>query len=124
MVQSYSKNVYTYPGTDKPTLKLLNKHVKPVISPHWRDLGVQLLEEKYTHKLNIIEKNNPKDVEACCKEMFEYWLTVDERACWNKLIIALEEIGQNTLAANFKQNILKGNFIDYYSYHRSSIAMY
>ena len=47
--------------------------------------------------------------------MFEYWLTVDERACWNKLIIALEEIGQNTLAANFKQNILEGNFIvDYY----------
>ena len=43
--------------------------------------------------------------------MFEYWLTVDERACWNKLINALEEIGQNALAANIKQNILKGNFI-------------
>ena len=43
--------------------------------------------------------------------MLEYWLRVDERACWNKLINALEEIGQNTLAANFKQNILKGNFI-------------
>ena len=41
--------------------------------------------------------------------MFEYWLTVDERACWNKLINALEEIGQNALAANIKQNILKGS---------------
>ena len=97
-------------------MKLLNKHVKPVISPQWRDLGVQLLEEKYTRKLNIIEINHPKDVEACCNEMFDYWLRVDERACWNKLLIALEEIGQNTVATNFKQNILKGNFIIYY-YH-------
>ena len=47
--------------------------------------------------------------------MFEYWLGVDEGASWNKLINALEEIGQNTLAASIKQNVLKGNFIGYCS---------
>ena len=72
---------------------------------------MQLLEEKDTHQLNIIETNHPNNVEKCCKEMLEYWLRVDERACWNKLINALGEIGQNTLAANFKRNISKGNFI-------------
>ena len=43
--------------------------------------------------------------------MFEYWLGVDEGASWNKLINALEEIGQKTLAASIKHNVLKGNFI-------------
>ena len=115
--------MYTYPGTDIPTMKLLNKHVNRVISPCWRDLGLQLLEEKYTPHLNIIEINNPKNVEVCCKKMFEHWLAVDEGACWNKLINALKEIGQNTLAANVKQNILKGNFIVYYYYHCSGICI-
>ena len=103
-------------GTDKPTLKLLSKYVKPIIAPQWRDLGVQLLLDKSTPKLNIIEKDNSKDIEACCREMFEYWLGVDEGASWNKLINALEEIGQNALAASIKQNVLKGNFIGYCSY--------
>ena len=95
-------------GTDKPTLKLLSKYVKPIIAPQWRDLGEQLLLEKNTPKLNIIEKDNPKDIEACCRKMFEYWLGVDEGASWNKLINALEEIGQNTLAVNIKHSTLKG----------------
>ena len=97
--------------------------MKPVIAPYWLDLGLQLLEEKNNPKLNIIEKNNPKDIEACCQEMFEYWLRVDERASWDKLISALQAIGQNTLAANIKQNILKGNIIVYCNYSAAVLTV-
>ena len=40
--------------------------------------------------------------------MLEYWLDVDPKANWNMLIDALEEIGQNALAHQIKQEILKG----------------
>ena len=89
----------------------MNIHVKREIAPKWYDLGLQLLQGEHRHELNIIKTNNIQNVEVCCREMFEYWLRVDETASWDKLISALQAIGQNTLAANIKQNILKGNII-------------
>ena len=89
-------------------MKLFNKHVRSTIATKWEDLGVQLLLDKNIPKLMVIKENNVQNVEACCGKMFEYWLEVDEEASWNKLINALEEINQNTLAVNIKQNILKG----------------
>ena len=89
---------------------MLNKY-KGRIAPHWYALGTQLLEEKYISQLNIIQKNNPVDVENSCYKMFEYWLRVDMKASWNKLINALEEIEQNTIADEIKQDVFKGNFI-------------
>ena len=69
-----------------------------------------MLLDRNIPNLGVIERNNVHNVEACCGEMFEYWLEVDEEASWNKLINALEEINQNTLAVNIMQNILKGIF--------------
>ena len=40
--------------------------------------------------------------------MFEYWLEVDEEASWNKLINALEGIGQCALVSKIRQDVLKG----------------
>ena len=94
--------------TDKPTIKLLNKY-KSRIAPQWYALGTQLLEDKYISQLNIIQKNNPVDVENSCYKMFEYWLSVDIKATWNKLIDALEEIGQSTIADEIKQDVFKGS---------------
>ena len=79
------------------------------IAPHWRDLGIQLLQEKYTHKLDVIQANHRNKVEDCCDEMFQYWLEVDTDANWNKLIDALEHIHQNTTAAEIRQDNLLGN---------------
>ena len=81
---------------------------KGEIAPHWNYLGIQLLEEKYVHKLKIIKEDHPADTERCCTEMFKYWLDVDTKASWNKLIDALKQIAQNTLAEKIKEDISKG----------------
>ena len=57
----------------------------------------------------MIERNHAQDTERCCRDMFEYWLEVDGRASWNKLMSGLEEIRQTTVVTNIRQNILKGS---------------
>ena len=79
------------------------------IAPYWRKLGIELLQEKYTHKLDVIKSDHPIKVEDCCDEMFQYWLEVDTDANWNKLIDALEHIHQNATAAKIREDILIGN---------------
>ena len=79
------------------------------IAPYWRKLGIELLQEKYTDKLNVIQADHPNKVEDCCDKMFQYWLEVDTEANWNKLIDALEHIHQNATAAEIRQDILIGN---------------
>ena len=96
-----------YTGTDKPSIKSLMKY-KGKMSPHWYALGTQLLEEKCFHQLKVIQKDSAHDVQSSCSKMLEYWLDVDPKANWNMLINALEEIGQNALADQIKQEILKG----------------
>ena len=78
------------------------------LAPHWYPLGTQLLEEKRSHQLKVIQKNSPNDVEVSWSRMLEYWLEVDSKANWNMLINALEAIGQDTLANQIKQEVIKG----------------
>ena len=79
------------------------------IAPHWRKLGLELLQENYTDKLNVIQADHRNKVEDCCDLLFQYWLEVDTEANWNKLIDALEHIDQNATAAEIRQDILIGN---------------
>jgi len=72
------------------------------VAPHWYDLGIQLLQEEYVCKLNIIQQNYPNDIERRCAEMFKLWLDVDTDASWDKLINALEQIGQILLAEKIR----------------------
>ena len=95
-------------GTGKPIIKSLMKY-RNKIAPYWRNLGIQLLPEKYADKLDVIQANHPNKVEDCCDEMFHYWLKVDTEATWNKLIDALEDIQQNETAAKIRKDNLKGN---------------
>ena len=97
-------------GTDKPTHKLLYRFVISQVASHWRALGAQLLQEESVHKLKNIKANYPHDVEKCCSEMFECWLETNTEASWDTLIVALEQIGQNAVAANIKKDVLKGIF--------------
>ena len=78
------------------------------IADHWYDVGLELLDQSYEHKLNIIKANHRNDVEECCHKMLQYWLQVDVEASWNKLIYSLEIIGLTTTAARVKQDILLG----------------
>ena len=79
------------------------------IAPYWRHLGIQLLQEKHTDKLDVINKNHSNEVEECCDTMFQCWLEVDTEATWNKLIVALEDIDKNATAAKIREDNLIGN---------------
>ena len=79
------------------------------IAPYWRKLGIELLQEKYTDKLNVIQADHPNKVEDCCYEMFQCWLEVDTEANWNKLIDALEHIHQIAIAKKVREDNLIGN---------------
>ena len=79
------------------------------IAPYWRDLGIQLLQEEYTDKLDIIQADHHHEVQVCCDKMFQYWLEVDTEANWNKLIECLEYIQQIATAAKIREDNLKGN---------------
>ena len=87
---------------------MLSSHVKDKIAPKWRDLGIELLNEEQCTQLDIIEENHSQNVERCCTEMFQYWLSADLQASWNKLINSLEQIGENALARKIKIDVLKG----------------
>ena len=94
------------PGSDRPSLKLLNRHVRKHFSFKWHDLGLELLEQEDEGKLKQIKSNNPNDVGECCKEMFEFWLEKCNTATWDQLIQALREVDLNNLASEI-QGMLK-----------------
>ena len=41
-------------------------------------------------KMNIIQANNPNNVQRCCNEMLAEWLKVDLDPSWKKLLDAIE----------------------------------
>ena len=94
-------------GSDKPTLKLLNRHIRNEITTRSEDLGVELLNEEQPSLLNNIAENKP-DVQSRCSELFKYWLRVDTDASWNKLIEALNKIDEHCLAEKIKSDVLNG----------------
>ena len=100
-------------STSKPKPKLddLNKLVRPKVARKWQDLGIELLSavENGVAKLDIIRDNYPRDAEACCTEMFKYWLDNADDASWNKLVAAVEAIGYKVLAEELRNN--KGTYV-------------
>ena len=96
-------------GTNKPSMKLLNRpYVRNGIAVFWEDLGFELLNEKQCVMLEIIKQNHYIDVRVCGTQMLRYWLEVDTKASWNRLIKALEEIHQESMVMYIKTDILKG----------------
>ena len=101
--------IFVHIGRNKPIIGLLMKY-RDEVALYWYDLGAQLLQKEYAHKLKVIQANHPYDVQKCCVEMFQYWLEVDTEANWKKLIDALECIQMNVLAEKIRQDNLIGKF--------------
>ena len=93
-------------GLEIPTEQEFNNYIRDKVAKDWYDLGVQL--GITFEKLNIIKINDSGNVQMCCTMMFQYWLQVDAKANWNKLIKALEDIKYNALAETIKKEILQG----------------
>ena len=103
---------------------MLNNHVRDKVAPKWRDLGIQLLNDKQHVMLDIIEENHHHDVKTRCTEMFKYWLSVDTKASWNKLIEALERIDEIALVEKIKIDVLKGLICVYTHIYLATYYMY
>lgn len=73
----------------RPTLKDLYNHVVQESSVKWRDIGVQLLNPPSDSVLDIIEKDNPRDIRGCCKYVLQKWLNKNPDASWDQLLEAL-----------------------------------
>ena len=67
-----------------------------------------MLNAEQAKKLNVIQSDHPGDSEKCCTALFNYWLQVDTTASWDKLIMALNHIGQDVLANTIKTMTIKG----------------
>ena len=95
-------------GYDRPILKDLCNHVVPGVADKWRDLGVQLLDPISGSTLDIIERNNPRDVVRCCQCMLEKWLEKTPDASWNQLLAALRSssVQLNHLASQIEQEFI------------------
>ena len=62
----------------------------------WYNLGLQLGVENA--ELKVIQKNNPGDLRACQREMFEAWLRITPNPSYQQLVEALLEVGEITEA--------------------------
>ena len=74
---------------DRPSVKDLHNHVVEGVASKWRDFGVQLLNPVNEGIFDIIEKDHPKSIIACCQSMLRKWLETKADATWNQLLNAL-----------------------------------
>ena len=74
----------------------------PSVAVDWYELGLELLDPKYEHELDIIEKDNKDDTKTCCRKMFTKWLNTDKLAYWDKLMEVLEAIGLDSVATDIQ----------------------
>ena len=83
-------NLTTSPGAPTPPMKL--KDLVLVQTTKWYDLGLQLGIEDT--ELDVIEENNPKDIDACKRKMFKAWLRITPSPSYRQLVEALQTVGE------------------------------
>ena len=86
--------------------KILNDGHFP--SSKWYDLGLSL--GLLDPKLKTIEEDYPRDSDRCLRECLSFWLQTDDKATWTKLVVALYEMEENSVATyvnSSKNSIIK-----------------
>ena len=66
------------------------------ITTKWYELGLELVDSN--KDLKVIETDNPRSTNTCCRVMFEKWLEKTPNASWSQLVTALDNIKMNTAA--------------------------
>ena len=99
----------------RPTKKKLLDHVIPNATSRWYVLGVKLLKEDQESHLDVLRLNHAGNNEACCMEMFWYWLNCNTDATWEKLIVELRSSAVKLpVVANDLEKMLTGSLQFYY----------
>ena len=85
-------NLTTSPGVPTPPMKPELKDLVLIRTLKWYNLGLQLgIEDS---ELDVIEENNPKDMDACKRKMFKAWLRITPSPCHQQLVEALQTVGE------------------------------
>ena len=87
-------NLTTSPGVSTPPMKPQLKDLVLVQTTKWYNLGLQLGIE--VTELDVIEENNPKDIDACKRKMFKTWLKITPNPSYQQLVEALQTVGEIT----------------------------
>ena len=77
-------------------------------SSKWYDLGLSL--GLLDPKLKTIKEDYPRDSDRCLRECLLLWLQTDDKATWTKLVGALYEIEEKSVAAYV--NLSKNSIIE------------
>ena len=76
-------------GSQRPSLKYLNRHVVEPIASVWYNVGVELMKEEDVGALGVIKTTTDLDNEERTRRMLLLWLERETDASWNNLINAL-----------------------------------
>jgi len=84
--------------------------VVPHVAIKWYELGIELFDEKDRVKLLEIKKIHSNNLQQCCLEMFQLWLSIYSDGKWYKIVEALKSPGIQliTEADEIEKNIKKG----------------
>ena len=91
-------------------MRYLIRYVRGSVGSKWYDLGIELLHcEDDEDELDKIEFEHPRDLDTCCRKMFQLWLKKQSNASWNQLIEALRQpsIKLVAFASKVEQSLLK-----------------
>ena len=72
----------------RPTELYLNRLFVKKYAINWRNIGLEL--NITSEDLNIVNANNPNEVQERCRGMLKVWLDIDPEASWEKLLCAVE----------------------------------
>ena len=107
MSSTASKDAITLPNHNcddsRPTLKELLKY-KDKISCKWKHFAVCLGINEY--QFDIIDHNNPNDMEGKCYDMLKNWLQ-NEIPYWCHFIKASNAVNLDNVAKEAKQHVIK-----------------
>ena len=83
--------MYGLPTADGEKIKIIER-----VTPEWYNLGMQLDFDGTGTTISTIERENHKDLKACCSKMFQHWLKENGLPCtWHTLIKLLRGINKN-----------------------------
>ena len=88
--------------SDQPNLRNLLPYFQGV--SNWKELGLYLLPEKNTFRINDIERSYPHDVAQCRWALITEYLKVGEIS-WSKVIDALKKSGHPNTSKRIRSNM-------------------
>ena len=74
----------------------------------WKQLGMYLLPEDYTSRINDIHKNHKQDVAECRWALITEYLKVGE-VSWDKVIYAVRKSGHSNIAEKIRRDIFNND---------------